>query len=173
MLAYVFSHRPHTSTGTEMYEAALRRFHGALARGGLRGFVASRSYRIGPGYADWYVVQDSAALDVLNEAAVSGDRAGSHDVVAGLAADGVGRLLTLAEGEVDLDATYEFRFAKPPGMTYAHLYAKLRPWTSQANVGLWRRMMVLGPPPEFSLLCRSKTDLPADIRPDLVELLPM
>lgn len=173
MLAYVFSHRPAPGVCKAAYEEMLRRFHSSLADGRPHGFVRSLSYRIGNGYSDWYLVESSAALDALNEAAVTGARAARHDDVARIAVDGVGKLLSLAAGEPDLDARFEVRFAKPAGMAYQPLYGLLERWTTLRGVSLWRRMMVLGPPPEFCLVSPSTIDLPAEMRPEIVERQPL
>ena len=167
MLAYVFSHRPASGAGVQAYEQALRRFHAELAAGRPAGFVASATYRFDDGYSDWYLVEDSAALDVLNEAAVSGARAEPHDMAARMAAWGSGKLLSLAQGEAGLDAPHEAAFAKPPGMAYPDLYAMTAPFTSRAGAALWRRMMVLGPPPEFCLVSREPAQLPAELAPEV------
>ena len=151
----------------QAYEDALRRFHAELARGGPAGFVASTTYRFDDGYSDWYLVENSAALDVLNEAAVSGARAASHDAAARMAAWGSGKLLSLTQGEGDVDALHEAAFAKPPGMAYGDLYAMTAAFTAQEGVALWRRMMVLGPPPEFCFVSREPTQLPAELAPDV------
>jgi hypothetical protein len=168
VLAYVFSHRPAPGVGIAEYEEVLREFHERLVAGPPRGFLSSLTYRIGDGYSDWYLLEDSAALDALNEAAVSGSRATSHHAAARMAVDGVGKLLSLAAGEHDPDAVTEIRFAKPQGMQYSELYAGLQPVTSAKGTGLWRRMMVLGPPPEFCLTAPARVDLPPAIRPEIV-----
>jgi len=166
LLAYVFSHRPESGADVQAYEDALRRFHSELAGGRPVGFVSSTTYRFEDGYSDWYLVEDSAALDFLNEAAVSGARATSHDAAAGMAAWGSGKLLSLAQGEADLDALHEIAFAKPAGMAYGDLFTMTAQFTARAGVALWRRMMVLGPPPEFCLVARSPVHLPAQFTPE-------
>jgi hypothetical protein len=169
VIAYVFSHRPAPRADVRAYEDALRAFHASLAASTLDGFVASATYRIGDGYSDWYLLTSSAALDVLNVAAVSGARAPVHDAAARMAADGVGKLLTLASGEPPTGPGFEIRFAKPAATGYASLYERLQPWTSEPGVSLWRRMMVLGPPPEFCLLAPSAVELPPEMRPEVFE----
>jgi hypothetical protein len=166
VLAYVFSHRPARGVGIETYEDSLRQFHRALAKGALSGFVASSTFRIGGGYSDWYLLESSAAMDVLNAAAVSGERAGPHDAAAAMAADGVGKLLKLAAGEHSTEARFEVRFSKPAGMKYADLYGLFQPLTAMPGVSLWRRMMVLGPPPEFCLVAPSEWAIPKEMRPE-------
>ena len=173
MLAYVFFHRVAPGIETPDYEAALRRFHAALAGEPPRGFIGSSTYRVGGTYADWYLVEGSAALDVLNEAAVSGARSASHDSVAHMATDGAGKLLALLSGSAAAGATFEIRFSKPAGMGYPELYDRLKPWTDRAGVTLWRRMMVLGPPPEFCLLAPSEVQLPAEMKPEALRREPV
>ena len=79
LLAYVFWHRPADGVAPEVYEALRQRFHRSLAAHppvGLRalGLLARRRRCAGSAattaYEDWYVVEDFAALGVLNEAAV-------------------------------------------------------------------------------------------------------
>ena len=99
MLAYVFSHRAAAGAALDAYEASLRSFHLALAGAAPAGFISSATFRVGGGYSDWYLLADSAALDVLNTAAVSGARSAAHDAAARMAVDGVGKLFSLASGE--------------------------------------------------------------------------
>jgi hypothetical protein len=169
MLAYVFSHRLAANADLQAYEEALRAFHASLAIAQVEGFVTSATYRIRDGYCDWYLVTSSAALDHLNTAAVSGARAAPHDSAARMAVDGVGKLWSLVSGEPPVEAGFEVRFAKPVGMTYPSLYGRLTPWTSKPRVSLWRRMMVLGPPPEFCILAPAAINLPAELRPEILE----
>jgi len=167
MLAYVFAHRPAQGVEPARYEAVLREFHGRLALEPPRGFISSLTYRVGDGYADWYLLADSAAMDALNEAAVSGSRTTPHDLAARMAVDAMGKLLLLAAGEYE-DTPCEIRFAKPAGMPYADLYASLESATGAKGAGLWRRMMVLGPPPEFCLTAPNPIELPAEMRPEVI-----
>jgi len=163
MLAYVFSHQPAPETDLKRYEDVLRRFHAALAELHPHGFVRSLTYRVGSGYSDWYLLEDSSALDHLNVAAVSGGCAASHDAAARMAASGAGRLMSLAAGELEVTAPNEVRFAKPAGMGYVELYSTLERWTREPGTSLWRRMMVLGPPPEFTLVSAGPVELPAEM----------
>ncbi|HEV2028467.1 MAG TPA: hypothetical protein VGS16_08030, partial [Candidatus Dormibacteraeota bacterium] len=126
----------------------------------------STTYRTDGGYADWYLVESSAALDPLNEAAVTAARAASHDAVAHMSADGAGKLLALVSGRPRTERGFEIRLSKPKGMSYADFYQRLEPWTTRDQVSLWRRMMVLGPPPEFCLVGPSQLELPAEMTPE-------
>src|SRR5690242_15487979 len=102
MLAYVFWHWP--ARPGEEYEQLQRDFHHALAQSTSRGFLRSYVFRVdgqapwlggSPAYADWYLVENSAALDELNTAAVSGPREQPHASVAQAMAAGAGSLFTL------------------------------------------------------------------------------
>jgi hypothetical protein len=165
VLAYVFSHQAAQGVELPEYEAMLRRFHAALAAAPPAGFAGSTTYRTGGAYCDWYLVESSAGLDALNQAAVSGARLKPHDAVAELAGEGAGKLMTLVAGTHEVTPGYEVRFSKPPGVSYAELRVRLEPWLGGAGVSLWQRMMVLGPPPEFSLISPSKVGLPAEMQP--------
>lgn len=173
MLAYVFFHRAAAGVEIPAYEAALRRFHGLLAKGPPPGFTGSNTYRIGAGYADWYLIERSAALDPLNEAAVTGARSSTHDAVAHMSADGAGKLLALISGRAGIEPGFEIRFSKPVGVSYPELYERLKPWTDRTEVSLWRRMMVLGPAPEFCLVAPAEHQLPAEMRPEILRREPV
>jgi hypothetical protein len=173
LLAYVFSHRPAHGVDSQAYEESLRQFHALLADAAPSGFITSRTFRIGDSYSDWYVLENSTALDVINAAAVSGSRAPAHDTAARMAADGIGKLLKLHAGEYFSGGGFEVRFAKPPGMGYVDLYARVQAWTGAPEVSLWRRMMVLGPPPEFTIITPSEVELPADMQPEMLRREPI
>jgi hypothetical protein len=168
VLAYVFSHRPAAGVDVTDYEAALKRFHAALAAGAPTGFLSSSTFRIGDGYSDWYLVEGSAALDLLNEAAISDARSSAHDTAASMAVDGVGKLYGLMDGEPASGSGFEMRFSKPRGTGYADLYERMRPFSSRPRTSLWRRMMVLGPAPEFCLIAPLEVELAADLRPEVL-----
>jgi hypothetical protein len=173
VLAYVFFHRAGSGVEIPPYETALRRFHAALTSEPPPGFISSTTYRIGNGYADWYLVDNSSALDRLNDAAVKGARSAPHDAAAHMSADGAGKLLVLKSGSVRTEPGYEIRFSKPTGMGYPELYERLEPFTDRAEISLWRRMMVLGPAPEFCLVASSEQHLPDEMRPEIVRREPI
>jgi hypothetical protein len=173
MLAYVFSHRPATGVDVVAYESALKAFHAALAGSPPSGFVRSSTFKVGDGYSDWYLIESSAALDALNVAAVSGARSTHHDSAARMAIDGVGKLYSLVSGEPPAGSGFEIQISKPPGVGYADHYERLRPYSSRPGVSLWRRMMVLGPPPEFCLLAPELIELPDEYRPEVLRREPI
>ncbi|HWO90930.1 MAG TPA: hypothetical protein VNP53_03085 [Methylomirabilota bacterium] len=172
-LAYVFSHRPAEGVDVADYETALKRFHASLAGSPPVGFLGSSTFRTGDRYSDWYLVESSAALDFLNEAAVSGARTQAHDAAARMAVDFAGKLYGLSAGEPLSNPGFEIRFSKPAGMGYADLYERMKKYTIGPGAGLWRRMMVLGPPPEFCLIAPSEVELPPEFRPEVLSREPI
>jgi len=172
-LAYVFSHRPLEGVDVVAYESWLGRFHAELAKAAPSGFIDSATFSIGAGYSDWYLLESTAAMEVLNDAAVSGARTSAHDTAARMSTDGAGKLFSLAAGTASMNEGFEVRFGKPAGMPYKDLYARLETWTSAPGVSLWRRMMVLGPPPEFCLITPSEVDLPPEMHPEVLRRTPI
>jgi hypothetical protein len=129
-----------------------------------------------PAYVDWYLLEASAALDGLNEAAVSGMRKGPHDVLARAMGAGAGSLLQ-ARTPVDAPAIGAARWAtwlaKPKGMPYDPFYQRLAPVYTRPDVSLWRRQMVLGPTTEFGLLSVEPVQLPAGLESLALRLEPV
>lgn len=166
MLAYVFWHWPGPEIGSDAYEDLQLAFHRALAQVAPTGFRGSFVFRLdghaawlggAPAYADWYLVDGSAALDPLNVAAVSGACQEPHDRLARAAAAGVGSLLALRGEQADVAAARRSTWlAKPKGVPYGEFYAAVDPLAGS----LWRRQMVLGPTPEFGLLSAEQIQVP-------------
>lgn len=154
MIAYLFWHWPSAESPDDAgYEGRQAAFHAALAESGAEGFVESRRYRVegagwlpgGRGYEDWYLVEGSFALDPLNEAAV-GARAGAEHAAAAAGAEGLGGLYRLQRGVPRAASATVSWLSKPRGEDYRTFYERFG-----GEVVLWRRMMVLGPAPEFLL----------------------
>ncbi|MBV9174754.1 MAG: hypothetical protein JOZ81_32230 [Chloroflexi bacterium] len=179
MLAYVFWHWPAANQDVPAYEAAEREFLTALRQAAPSGFVDCTTFRVGgeapwlggaPAYADWYLVQDSAALDPLNVAAVSGVCEEPHFRLTRAMGAGAGSLLQLRGGEPHLtSARCVTWLGKPREMPYSDLYAGL----SSLPGSLWRRQMVLGPTPEFALLGSAATQVDAALSPRALTLMPL
>ena len=161
MLAYVFWHWPRPDVDRGSYVDHMVQFQQTLAQNKPIGFRESVVFRIrdavwlktnGEAYEDWYLLDDSAALDPLNDAAVSGACEEPHNRVAREAADGTGGLYRLRAGTEDLaQARFAAWLSKPSGVSYKDFYAELQSLTSQAGVALWGRQMTLGPTTEFCL----------------------
>lgn len=180
MLAYVFWHWPNANAARE-YEDLQRAFHSALRQASPAGFVRSYVFRVdgqapwlggAPAYADWYLVEDSAALDPLNVAAVSGICEASHAAVAHAMAAGAGGLFSLrGESVPDLAASRNVTFlTKPRDLPYADFYPTV---PAVAGATLWRRTMVLGPAPEFALLTSAPPQALDRFQPLALQLTPI
>ena len=180
MLAYVFWHWKQPSVDARQYEDWLRAFHAALAADPPDGF--SRSYAYGlaalpwdtqqqAAYEDWYLVRDSAALDGLNDAAISARRQAPHDTVAGAASGGTAGLYRLRQGQPPAEpARYATWLAKPDGMTYAEFFERLRPLADERSARLWGRQMTLGPTTEFCAHSAEPPRLPEGLAGQVGEL---
>ncbi len=171
MLAYLFWHWSRDGVEAAQYETAQRRFHAALAAAPPPGFSHSHSAALrgapwaaggGAAYEDWYLVHTSAALDSLNQAAISASRQVPHDAAAALAAGGAAGLYTLRAGTAITAPSHAIWFAKPPGMSYAALDGALRAVVA-AHACVWMRYMVLGPTPEFVVHGTGELKLPAPL----------
>lgn len=171
MLAYVFWHRPHASAPPEQYEAACARFHRSLAARPPGGFGASACLRAeelpwlgdgGPGYEDWYLVEDYAALGVLNEAAVARGHQTPHDAAARLMAEGTGAVYRLIDGFPRFDLVGVAVWITPaPGKFEVVFEDLLVDGVEAGEASLWRRQLALGPAAE---LCVLASELPDGVR---------
>ncbi len=184
MLAYVFWHRPLDDLAVEAYEHAEIAFHRSLAHAPPTGFQGSAVFRVaglpwfpGPGYEDWYFVEDFTALGVLNMAAVGHGHRTLHDGIAHRFGAGAGGLYGLIEGHPpagpgpgpgafgqELAAVW---VARAPGIERRGLGELLGDGMDTRHASLWRRQLVFGPAPEFCLLSgdSSKLGLPAGMAP--------
>ncbi|HEX6730268.1 MAG TPA: hypothetical protein VF074_09670 [Pyrinomonadaceae bacterium] len=173
MLAYIFWHWPQSDVDPEVYRTHLAEFHETLARNKPPGFHNSTVFQIsnppwldtpGTAFEDWYLVENSAALDPLNDGAVSGACEESHNRVAREAADGTAGLYRLRSGTLSLaEARNATWFSKPPGMSYQNLYDSLQSVIDDNGAALWGRQMTLGPTTEFCVLSPMPIKLPNGI----------
>src|ERR1700741_5408178 len=167
MLAYVFWHWAQPDIDRDVYVDHLREFQRTLAVNKSIGFQESVVFRIrgaswlntsDEAYEEWYFLDDSAAMDRLNDAAVSGACEEPHNRVAREAADGTGGLYRLRHGVEKLDrAKVGLWLSNPAGVSYKNFYPDLESLTSQSGVALWGRQMTLGPTTEFCI--RSETPI--------------
>lgn len=168
LLAYVFWHWRQASADRSAYESAQRAFHQALAASPSAGFVRSFSHAVtgapwanegSEAYEDWYLVRDAAALDPLEEAAISAGRKGPHDLAASLAASGTAGLYQLKLGTAPTAPQSAQWFSKPAGISYPQLFGAVDPALSRVGGSLWMRKMTLGPATEFCVLAREPATL--------------
>ena len=167
MLAYLSWHRPAAGGDQGAYEKALEHFHRSLAHrppSGLRGSVALRLAQVpwldpadgpegGPGYEDWYLLDDWAAVGVLEEAAVARGHQTAHHAIASRAGSTAGAVYRLVEGAARPGAAgLAVWVAHSPGHDHPSLSALLGDGMDPQHDGLWRRCLGLGPAPEFCLL---------------------
>jgi hypothetical protein len=170
MLAYFFTHWPLEAIPAQRYEEALLALHRTLANSAPKGFRQSWSLAVQglrwanrgqSAYEDWYLVEDFAALGILNEAAVSAPHLEAHAAVARLADGGKGGVYALAGGACDpTRIRCASWFSKPAGMSYAACFQQLETLIKQPGAALWQRQMVLGPGPEFCLHTAQPLALP-------------
>ena len=172
-LAYLFWHGPAAGTGSGAYEASLVAFHAALRSAAPRGFLDSATFRLADppfgrrrdGYEDWYLVDDFAALGVLEVAAVA-EAAGvreRHDRAAEAAETGTAGLYGLRAGRPGLGSGVAHWFQKPGGMGYGDLDELLEPLLTPAagaGAAVWQRKLTFGPAPEFCLAAAARLELP-------------
>jgi hypothetical protein len=178
VLAYLSWHRPALAGDPSAYERALVQFHHSLARRPPSGFRGSATFRTaelpwlpeqepapggGAGYEDWYLLDDWAAVGVLEEAAVSTGHFSAHEKLASLSGPLRGAVYRLVEGHPEL---LETRLAVwvEPARDHADpsLAALLGDGMDRAGGGLWRRSLGLGPAPELCLLV---PEVPAGVAP--------
>lgn len=181
MLAYVFWHWPQPSVDHGTYVDHLRAFHQTLAANKPSGFQHSVVFRIhganwlktqGDAYEEWYLLDDSAAMDRINEAAVSGACEEPHNRVAREAADGVGGLYRLRAGQENLaQSRFAIWLSKPAGVSYNDFFAALQPLTSQPGVALWGRQMTLGPTTEFCIHGLAEVQLPQGYTGQILQIM--
>ena len=169
MLAYVFWHWPQENIARSAYLDHLADFHQTLAANKPVGFQRSVVFSIkganwlkttGEAFEEWYLLDDSAAMDRINVAAVSGACEEPHNRVAREAADGTAGLYSLRAGDEDLaQARFAVWLSKPAGVSYKDFDSNLQSITSQPGVALWSRQMVLGPTTEFCLHSPTRIEL--------------
>lgn len=171
-LAYVFWHWLRAGDEVGAYEQSLAAFQEVLMENAPPGFRRAAVFRHGPAdwlprdgphYVDWYLLDDSAALDPLNDGAISAVCQAAHDAAAERAAGGTAGLYGLRRGAVRAAAVRcATWFSKPTGMPYAELDGLLGGLMQAGSAQLWSRRMTLGPTPEMCVLAGAEVSLPRD-----------
>jgi hypothetical protein len=184
VLAYLFWHRPRAGVGVEAYEQAQVAFHRSLAHRPPVGLCGTATFRTAelpwlgaraeadlaadaPAYEDWYLLEDYAALGVLNEAAVGRGHRTAHDDAARHFGAGSGGLYAHVEGErpdpgrrgrAIAESSTAVWVARPAGAQQQMLGELLGDGMDPRHASLWRRQLVMGPAPEFCLLAPAIPD---------------
>jgi hypothetical protein len=168
VLAYVFWHVPSQAVAAADYEARLAAFHAGLRADAPAGLGRTATVALGAvpwlagaaGYEDWYLVEDFAALGVLNRAAVSGAGAAPHDAAAAAARTGVAGIMGHVAGPL-LPARpgWAAWLSKPDGVSYEAFHAALAAELS-GDASAWQRQMTLGPAHEYCVLADAERALP-------------
>jgi hypothetical protein len=168
MLAYLSWHRAAAGVEQSAYEQTLERFHRSLAHRPPSGFRGSAALRLqelpwlepapgaepgAPGYEDWYLLDDWAAVGVLEEAAVARGHETAHHAIAARAGAATGSIYRLVEGSAHpAGAAVAVWVARKAGHDSPSLGALLGDGMDPRRDGLWRRCLGLGPAPEHCLL---------------------
>jgi hypothetical protein len=138
MLAYLFWHRPSSEVDQAEYEGYQREFHAALGTESACFRLAELPFDSGPGYEDWYLVDDWAALGHLNVEAIDRRRHDAHDRAARSMGAGWGGVYGLLSGPGGIPAGVEW-IEKRRGLSSEDFVAE------HQGRSVWRRQMVLGP----------------------------
>jgi hypothetical protein len=169
MLAYLLWHREAPGVEPGTYEQAIDHFHRSLKARPPAGFAGSACYHAAElswlggsaGYEDWYLVEDFAALGVLNEAAVAHGHRTAHDEAARRLGEAAGGLYRVLEGSVQLSEERVVVWVeRPAGAEPPTFGGLLGDGMDPARAALLRRQLVLGPAPEYCVLA---DDSPAGV----------
>lgn len=154
MLAYLLWHRPRPGISHDSYEQALLEFHRSLASSGIETAafrLEQLPFLARPGYEDWYLVEDWAAIGLLGSTAISGVHAARHEAMARLTGEGWAGVYALLRGVPRPPAGVRW-VQKPPGERVEVLLERERAHSA------WRRQLVLGPAAEICLAAEPAAD---------------
>jgi hypothetical protein len=168
MLALLSWHRAAAGVEPAAYEQALERFHRSLAHRPPSGYRGSAALRLdelpwlqpvsgaepgAAGYEDWYLLDDWAAVGVLEQDAVARGHETAHHAIASRAGAAAGSIYRLVEGSAHPGvAGVAVWVARAAGHDPPSLSALLGDGMDPQRDGLWRRCLSLGPAPEHCLL---------------------
>lgn len=160
MYAYVFWHAKPANATTAEYEKPLLRFGRELSNAKIPGMAGNASYSIGftpwlaeEGYEDWAWVHELSTLESLNERAVTGAMEEPHNAIARITKHGgFGALYYLVDGAHQiLGDSKVFWVSRPRNIRWRDAMPAIIK-SASSNVSVWRRLMVLGPAPEFAII---------------------
>ena len=160
MLAYLFWHACPDASATDEYESKMLRFGRALADAKIPGVLGCASYAIERtpwlgerGYEDWVWLEGTWALEGLNERAVSGPMERPHHAVSQATKHGgFGALYYLVAGRHATPGHSKVMWlSRPRGIVWREVMPAIVK-SADAEVAVWRRLMVLGPSTEFAMI---------------------
>ena len=191
ILKFVLWTWPSAVADAAEYEDHRVKFHQVLAHKKVEGYLGSGLFKIDTApwagsflfenspwlgghktvYEEWYLFNGSASLDAVNEATIAGPYKDSHAkfLRKDLGGECAG-LYYLRSGDLEhaLSGITQSECSAWFGKTYAtydDLVERLTPIMSSSGSVLWRRLLVLGPTPEFHLDVDASVTLPGDLRP--------
>jgi hypothetical protein len=188
ILKFVLWTWPSATASVADFENSRLAFHRIMARDKLEGFLDCAMFKVDTApwsgafvfenspwsvghktvFEEWYLFHGSAALDAVNERVQAGPYKESHGKFlrqdlggecAGLYYARKGDLETALAG-TKTQCTLWFNKVYP---TYEDLFKQLAPATTRSV--LWRRLLVLGPTPEFHVDLDASTTLPEELKP--------
>lgn len=191
ILKFVLWTWPSATASAADFRDSRVKFHEVLAHTRVDGFLGSAMFAIDTApwagaflfenspwatghrtvYEEWYLFHGSAALDAINERVHEGPYKESHGKFlrqdlggecAGLYYARKGDIEQAVAGLRNPECTLWFN--KTSG-TYDELLARLAPTMGSSRCVLWRRLLVLGPTPEFHVDVDALVTLPEDLRP--------
>jgi hypothetical protein len=191
ILKFVLWTWPSATASVDGFRDSRVEFHRVMARHKVDGFLGSGMFSVDTApwagaflfenspwstghrtvFEEWYLFHGSAALDAINERVHEGPYKESHGkfLRQDLGGECAG-LYYARKGAVEqaLDGLTRPRttlwFNKTSG-TYDALLDRLGPAMGASRCVLWRRLLVLGPTPEFHVDVDADTALPEDLRP--------
>jgi hypothetical protein len=193
VLKFVLWTWPSASADLAGFQGSRIKFHQVMAEQKVEGFLGSGLYKCDTApwagafvfenspwatghrtvFEEWYLFHGSAALDAVNERVhAAGDayreshgkflRQDLGGECAGLYYMRQGEMERAIAGLREPECTLWFNKAYP---TYDDLLARLAPAMRSSRSALWRRLLVLGPTPEFHLDLDASVELPEELKP--------
>ena len=161
MIAYVFWHWRDPRIEEIAYQQLLINFHERLHRHKPSGFLDSAVFQMEQApwsgmeletYEEWYILENSSAIDALRILMEKGRCKEHHERFKQWDTGGIGGLYSLQQEPLHFDCTMiqaAHWFSRPTGVTEEALQMMLQNQRQQEPGYCWRRILLLGPAPEF------------------------